>query len=181
MPPVIVRTSTLEDLQSICDVSFRSVSISFREFTPPGCADSETRDERVEFWSLYLSDEARRRRMWVAEVNSAILGIAQVGDSIDGYEFVDDISRLYGGNIAVLYALHVDPDHRGRGIGRALIGAAYRYMDRSGFDMSVLDTHETNARARAFYEAAGWVHGDTVTNANGIRIALYATTLTDAG
>ncbi|MDP9405843.1 MAG: GNAT family N-acetyltransferase, partial [Actinomycetota bacterium] len=55
-----------------------------------------------------------------------------------------------------VYALNVDPDRWGGGVGRALLDAGCEHLRRAGFHDAVLWVHPDNARARAFYEAAGW-------------------------
>jgi ribosomal protein S18 acetylase RimI-like enzyme len=67
-----------------------------------------------------------------------------------------------GGEVAGLLALlpaedridqiFVHPDRKGQGIGLALLAEARRRMPRR----IVLTTHETNTRARAFYEREGF-------------------------
>lgn len=79
-------------------------------------------------------------RVWVAHDGTRRLGFAAVAG-------------------AWLEQLYVDPDAQGRGVGRALLDAA-RAGSPSGIALHVF---ARNARARAFYEAAGFVltaHGD---------------------
>ena len=51
--------------------------------------------------------------------------------------------------------LFVDPHARGRGVGRALIEAAYAQADRRGADRTYWATRADNATARALYESIG--------------------------
>ncbi|MFE7675943.1 GNAT family N-acetyltransferase [Streptomyces albidoflavus] len=55
-----------------------------------------------------------------------------------------------------LYALYVRPDLLGRGVGRALLGAVHDEAAARGWGALVLWVIEANARARRFYEAAGY-------------------------
>ena len=48
--------------------------------------------------------------------------------------------------------LFVDPSHRGRGAGRALIEAVYREADTHHCTRTYWVTEETNATARAMYD-----------------------------
>src|SRR4029450_6005794 len=63
-----------------------------------------------------------------------------------------------------LYAINLDPDHWGTGTGRALLQAAQAELARLGVGGAglggggtVLWVRTGNARARRFYEIAGWV------------------------
>ena len=60
-----------------------------------------------------------------------------------------------------LYAINVDPDAWGTGAGRALLEAAQAKLARMGFAETVLWVLPANARARRFYEIAGWVSDGT--------------------
>lgn len=55
-----------------------------------------------------------------------------------------------------LYAINLDPDAWGRGLGRELLAAATDELSRLGFGEAVLWVVAGNTRARRFYEAAGW-------------------------
>ncbi|MFD6377370.1 GNAT family N-acetyltransferase [Streptomyces albidoflavus] len=55
-----------------------------------------------------------------------------------------------------LYALYVRPGLLGRGVGRALLGAVHQEAAARGWGALVLWVVEANARARRFYEAAGY-------------------------
>ncbi len=48
--------------------------------------------------------------------------------------------------------LFVDPEHRGRGVGRALIEAVYAYADRHRATRVYWTTEEGNVAARALYD-----------------------------
>ncbi|WP_344096054.1 GNAT family N-acetyltransferase, partial [Streptomyces stramineus] len=58
--------------------------------------------------------------------------------------------------VAELYALYVRPDRIGTGVGRALCAAAVGAAAGRGFRAMRLWVVEGNARARAFYERAGF-------------------------
>lgn len=77
---------------------------------------------------------SREHEVWLAVEGDTILGLLALGDGI-----VDQ--------------LHVDPPHQGRGVGGTLLDFAKR---RHPGGLSLF-THQRNARARAFYEARGFV------------------------
>lgn len=59
--------------------------------------------------------------------------------------------------LAELFAINLDPDVWGRGLGQQLLESAVAGMRRLGREEAVLWVIPENARARRFYEAAGWV------------------------
>jgi GNAT superfamily N-acetyltransferase len=54
-----------------------------------------------------------------------------------------------------IWALFVDPDHEGRGIGRALLARACASLREAGHTAATLSTGP-GTRAERFYRAAGW-------------------------
>lgn len=81
----------------------------------------------------------RDGRGWVAEVDGRIVGFA-----------IADLSRFN------VWALFVDPEHEGRGIGRALHDAMMRwFLAQPGVERVWLTT-APGTRAEAFYRRAGW-------------------------
>ena len=80
----------------------------------------------------------------VAEVDGRIVGFVGVGQSRD--------SDAEG----ELYTIYVDPGHWGSGVGRELIRAGEERMRGLGYRHVVLWVLDENARARRFYEVAGW-------------------------
>lgn len=77
-------------------------------------------------------------RGWVAELDDAIVGFA-----------VADVER------SRVWALFVDPDREGLGIGRRLHDAVLGWLFERGLERVWLTTTR-NTRAERFYRAAGW-------------------------
>ncbi len=57
-----------------------------------------------------------------------------------------------------LAELYVAPDHRGQGLGRALLEAAMAHARDRGADYMDLGTEESDLAARALYESLGFTH-----------------------
>lgn len=55
----------------------------------------------------------------------------------------------------ILNDLYVDPAHRGRGVGRALLARAAAHCRQTGAQQLWLQTDLTNTRAQRLYDAAG--------------------------
>lgn len=78
-----------------------------------------------------------------------------------------------------IHDLAVLPEHRGRGIGRALLDAVQRNARQRGCSKVTLEVQENNTRARRVYEAAGFgqaVYGETTGGS-----LFYTKRLEDAG
>jgi ribosomal protein S18 acetylase RimI-like enzyme len=69
-----------------------------------------------------------------------------------------------GERTAELYAIYLDPEQLGTGLGRRLFEHAVEDLRSRRFDTVTLWVLETNERARRFYEVAGWKHDGTVTS-----------------
>jgi GNAT superfamily N-acetyltransferase len=86
----------------------------------------------------YLPAIQETGRGWVAEENGVVLGFS-VGNKTTGN----------------IWALFVDPNHEGNGIGSQLHGALVTWLFEQGLARLWLGT-EPGTRAQRFYEVAGW-------------------------
>jgi ribosomal protein S18 acetylase RimI-like enzyme len=76
------------------------------------------------------------------------------GYTFAGVEGVDYMSLR--GPAGVLHDIVVDPEHRGLGIGRALLEATLVALEALGAPRVVLSTAERNAAAQRLFERAGF-------------------------
>jgi ribosomal protein S18 acetylase RimI-like enzyme len=151
------RPSNKSDGQVIGEISFRSHTISFAPFTPAGFVDEQDHAEQTAWWRQFLTPTNRGHRMFVVEADGRVIGFSMVGPLNDRYEFYEQVRALgEDGKLAVLYSIHIDPDHLGGGAGQKLMETSLAHLKKAGFPMVVLDTVEANDRARRFYEAGGW-------------------------
>jgi len=63
----------------------------------------------------------------------------------------------HGGRAAWLEELYVEPAHRGRGVGRMLLQAAYRAAAEAGANAMDLEVDAAHRRAEHLYEREGFV------------------------
>ena len=82
----------------------------------------------------------------MADVDGVPVGFAAVG-----------LARHDQQRRGEVYAINVDPDWIGRGVGQPLFSAAVAALADFGFTEFVLWVVRENARARRFYERNGWV------------------------
>ncbi len=85
-----------------------------------------------------VADFLQSGEIWIWEERRRILGFS-AGDTEIGW----------------VWALFVDPEHEGRGLGRALLSLACRSLVRAGFSSATLTT-DPGTRAAQFYQRAGW-------------------------
>ena len=97
-----------------------------------------------------------REQGWVAERAGRMLGVVLLADARDEG----------GDNLGKLRLLHVEPDARGMGIGKALVRTCVDFAREAGYRGMTLWTHSILTSARRLYEAEGfaiveqWVHED---------------------
>lgn len=80
------------------------------------------------------------------------------GNRITGYCWTEVVNReaASGQGEGRIYMLGVDPDYRGRGLGRRLLGAGLAHLKNRGRSVAVLTVDSENRAACALYRAAGF-------------------------
>lgn len=68
-------------------------------------------------------------------------------------------STFYARPLINVHDLAILPEHRGQGIGRQLLDGVTEKARQLGCCKVTLEVHETNARAKHMYEAAGFAEG----------------------
>lgn len=82
-------------------------------------------------------------------------GRAEAATSITGYVVADDIPS-HGQPLGHVKDLAVHPDHRGQGVGRALLSRALDVLAGQGARSVKLEVRRTNEPARGLYEEFGF-------------------------
>ena len=105
-----------------------------------------------------VESQARRtgseERTWVAESAGRVVGFASTDPSRD-----PDAT----GGTGEVYAIYLEPDVVGTGVGGRLFAQAVEDLRQRGYRAATLWVLEGNARARRFYDTAGWRPDGTVT------------------
>ena len=114
---------------------------------PTSFLDALDENTFAEMWQQTLEDGGDADVV-VAVVEGKVVGHASSGPSRDA-----DARAAEG----ELYSLNVDPDHWGRGVGRALLAASLAHLEGRAFGTLVLWVVAQNVRARRMYESEGWV------------------------
>ena len=140
-----IRRAAAADAPAMGRVAVRAWQAAYRGHMPDDYLDGLRAEDRAAYWEGVLGRDDLRGTILVVERDGEVVGFAAVGPSPDPQ------------GAGELYAINVDPDHWGAGAGRALLEAAQAELARLGFAETVLWVLTGNARARRFYEIAGWV------------------------
>jgi ribosomal protein S18 acetylase RimI-like enzyme len=143
----MVRDARPEDAAAIARVHTRSWQVAYAHAFPAEALAGISVERRTDWWAQRLAATPPRAALLVAEAAGEVRGFASVGAARDDGEMLGE-----------LYAIYVDPDHWGAGLGRALITEAEERLRAAGFAEAILWVLEDNPRTRRFYEAAGWTH-----------------------
>jgi ribosomal protein S18 acetylase RimI-like enzyme len=152
----VVRYAEPADGPSMGAVHVRAWQVGYRGLLPDRYLDELDAAFRAERWTAALrrgrgAGECVTREgtttALLLEDGGAVAGIAAVNRARDGSE------HAAFGEVAMV---NVAPEQWGRGFGRQLLAASLDELRWQGFTDAVLWVLDTNQRARAFYERAGW-------------------------
>ncbi|GBC86048.1 Mycothiol acetyltransferase [bacterium HR12] len=141
-----IREGEPKDAEAIARIHVRSWQAAYRGQLSDDYLDGLSVADRLEQHRTAL-ENAGPYRTWVAEEDGRVVGFAVTGPSQDA-----DADERTG----ELYAVYLDPDRYGRGIGKLLCDHALADLRERGFRAATLWVLETNERARRFYEREGW-------------------------
>lgn len=142
---MLIRPAHPGDEMDVARVHVRSWQSGYRRVMPDDYLDSLRLEDRAARYNFDHTDPAAPFTVVAAE-EDRIIGFATTGPARSAPQE----------NCGELYALYVDPDLWGSGVGRALLSAARDRMAAQGFRHALLWVLAVNPRARRFYEKNGW-------------------------
>jgi GNAT superfamily N-acetyltransferase len=147
---VVLRAAVEGDAQTIAEIHVRGWQWAYRGLVPETLLAQLSVAARANYWQRWIVEGRPRCRLWVAAWRHRSIGFAATGPSRDA---------TAGPDTAELYAIYLEPDVVGKGVGRALCTRAVDTLESEGFRQATLWVLAGNTRARRFYERAGW-HAD---------------------
>jgi ribosomal protein S18 acetylase RimI-like enzyme len=153
-----IRRAVPSDAAVIAAVHIRSWQSAYRGLLPDSYLDQLglELERRTQFWSSVItSPTIPGNEIWVVDISvsevdsesqSEVKGFATIGPTRD--------SDLAGAG--EVYAIYLDPQSWGQGLGRALFAHVSDRLAALEYSTAMLWVLESNARARRFYELAGW-------------------------
>jgi ribosomal protein S18 acetylase RimI-like enzyme len=136
-----VRAATHEDVAAVARVHVRSWQVAYRGLLPDEYLDALRAEDRAARYTFGAADPSTI----VATDGGVIRGFATIGAARDA----DGAGELF--------ALYVDPEAWGLGIGRRLIAEARAMLAARAFTEAVLWVLAGNDRAERFYRSDGWL------------------------
>jgi ribosomal protein S18 acetylase RimI-like enzyme len=147
-PRPAIRRATRKDLPRIGRLGALLVEAHYafdaRRFL---AATSGTKDAYASFLGSQL--DAPDAAIFVAEESSEMIGYAYA--AVESYDYM-----ALRGPSGVLHDLIVDPQCRGRGIGRLLVEASLAYLQSRGLSQVVLSAAERNEAAQRLFASFGF-------------------------
>ena len=143
-----LRTENGVDLAEVGALHWRSRVAAYAHILAPEVLTAGSAEAFGEWWTERWRWERETHRLTVAEQDGRVVGFTYVGPS----ETPD---------AAELYAIHIEPDLRGTGVGRELMIDALARLGEIGGDRAVLWVLAENAAARRFYDKGGWAPDGT--------------------
>jgi GNAT superfamily N-acetyltransferase len=144
-----VRPAGVDDAARIAEIHVRSWQVAYQGLMPQDYLDGldpaqrlATRIERLE-----TADWSCGGCFVVTGVDGQLAGFADTGRTRDA-----DVSDRVG----EIRAIYLVPDAWGQGLGRELMSAALDHLTTCSYEQVALWVLDTNARARRFYEMAGF-------------------------
>ncbi|ELY54277.1 ribosomal protein S18-alanine N-acetyltransferase [Natronolimnohabitans innermongolicus] len=116
--------------------------------------------ERADLLAVVRIENESFPQPWPYDAFERFLGepgflIAVRGGEIAGYA-ISDVSRTYGRQLGHLKDIAVHPDHRGEGIGTALLRRTLAVLAAHGADSVKLEARRSNEGAKRLYRQFGF-------------------------
>jgi ribosomal protein S18 acetylase RimI-like enzyme len=143
---VEIRDALPADAEAMGRLHVRAWQAAYRGIMPDPYLDGLDADERVSMWADRLG-RPNLPPLLVATQAGSVVGFAAFG-----------AERTSGDPTGAgeLYAMNLDPDWWGCGIGRNLLRRTTSSLTQLGFAEAVLWVLPDNVRARTLYESEGW-------------------------
>ena len=144
---IAIRQAAAGDARAIAEVHVEGWRWAYRGLLPDALLDGLSVERREAMWRDTLSPPDTACRVWLAERDGRVIGLAATAPARD---------PGHPPRTAELTAIYLASGVAGSGAGRALLAHATGDLVRRGFGGAVLWVFAGNLRARRFYELAGW-------------------------
>jgi ribosomal protein S18 acetylase RimI-like enzyme len=147
MQNILIREAQLQDVDAISTIHVKTWQSTYKDQLPEDFLESLSIPKRKEVWTNTLLKPQKNNKVLVAEMDKTIVGFCSLGQCRD-----KDINKPVG----EIYAIYLDQNYFGKGIGSILMKDALRLLKNNGFSQTTLWVLTSNIQARRFYEKHGW-------------------------
>ena len=148
-----IRLATAADADGVAEVHVRSWQAAYRGHLPDQVLEGLSCERRALFWRSFIDAGRLGEHLFVVVEEGTVCGFAHAGVCRD------PAAPAGTGEVSSIYLVS---EVWGTGLGRALMQTCVDQLAEDGHHEAVLWVLVTNARARRFYEAAGWACEEAV-------------------
>ncbi len=142
-----IRDATVDDADAVALVHVHGWQWGYRDLLPSEYLHGLSSERRAEQWRSWLLEPGGTRTRVAHSEDGACAGFAVSGPSRDPGA---------GDDTGEIYAIYVEEEFAGTGLGSELLRSAVAWLAERGFARATLWVLKGNARARRFYEREGW-------------------------
>jgi L-amino acid N-acyltransferase YncA len=149
---LVIREATEDDVPAVAKIHVDDWRWAYRGLVHEGLLDALSVERREDGWRRAITRRQPGWALFVADRAGTVIGFVNIGPCLD-----EDAEEGTG----EVYALYLQPEVVGTGVGRALFAHARSQLEASGFRRATLWVLADNRETRRFYEAAGWTADGT--------------------
>lgn len=142
-----IRIAEYSDFESIADLHVRSWKAHYQGLLNQEYLDNDAESDRLVIWQTRLTNPPFNQHILLIEEEDKLLG------------FICAFGNHDFDKGSIIESLHIDPDYRGRGLGKMLIREMAKWIEHYFPDNGVyLEVLEKNKQAVDFYDHIGGEH-----------------------
>ncbi|MBI3747084.1 MAG: GNAT family N-acetyltransferase [Chloroflexi bacterium] len=141
-----IRQATLGDAARIAEIRVTAWRATYTGIVPESILDALDVARNAAWLTRRLEDPGTTATL-----------VAEEGGAVVGYVLLSPAHDPDADGLGEVEAIYLDPSATGRGLGRALLGAAIARLVEAGHPAVVLWVLTDNGPARRFYEREGFV------------------------
>ncbi|MEO7663693.1 MAG: GNAT family N-acetyltransferase [Candidatus Limnocylindrales bacterium] len=146
-----IRPAVPDDARGIAEIRVASWRATYGGIVPAAILDGMDGGRNETWLAERIADPGASITLVTEGIGERLAGYALAGYALAGPCRDDD-----GDSLGEIEAIYLDPEVRGRGLGRPLLEAAAVALRAAGFRIHVLWVLTANDPARRFYERAGF-------------------------
>lgn len=148
MENIKIREANIDDAKGIAEVHVKTWQHAYKGQIADSYLADLSVEKRQAKWNDILTKADPEKVNFIAELDGKIIGFSSVGPTreIEGSDHTGE-----------LYAIYVDPELAGKGIGSMLMKEGLQFLKEKGRIRATLRVLDTNTATREFYEKKGWI------------------------